>query len=429
MVVSEERSTMVTVVKTTPAIEAEPEDVGLSSARLGNVTRLVQGYVDGGKIPGAISLVARRGRVVHFETYGKADAETDKPMTADTIFRIYSMTKPIASVALMTLYEEGRFQLDDPASKFIPEFKGLKVFAGGTADNYRTRDPAREMSVRDLLMHTSGLVGGGIIADPTMVVSELYGRAELRGSASGGTLADMVKKVGQLPLQVDPGSRWIYGISTDLVGYLCEVLSGVPFDRFLEERIFRPLGMEDTGFHVPPEEIGRFAANYRPGREGEPSYVAIDRPDESSVYARPRTYFSGAGGLVSTAGDYLRFCRMLANGGELDGARILGTRTLQYMAMNHLPGGSDLAGMGGRLGETTLYGIGFGLGFAVLLDPTVAQIIGTPGEFYWGGAASTAFFISPKEEMIMIFLTQLMPSSTYPFRRELRAAIYGSIVD
>jgi CubicO group peptidase (beta-lactamase class C family) len=420
---------MVATLNTATMIEAEPEDVGLSSARLGNVTRLVQSYIDSGKIPGAISMVARRGKVIHFETYGKADAEAGRPMAADTIFRIYSMTKPIASVALMTLYEEGKFQLDDPASKFIPEFKGLKVFAGGTADSYQTRDPEREMTVRDLLMHTSGLVGAGIVADPAMVVSELYNRAEMRGSASGGTLADMVKKVGQLPLQVDPGSRWIYGISTDLVGYLCEVISGTSFDCFLAERIFQPLGMTDTGFTVPAEKLDRFAANYRPGAQGEPSYVVIDRPDTSSIYANPRTYFSGAGGLVSTAADYMRFCKMLGNGGELDGARILGTRTLQYMAMNHLPGGTDLTGMGARLGETTLHGIGFGLGFAVLLDPTVAQIIGTPGEFYWGGAASTAFFVAPKEELSMVFLTQLMPSSTYPFRRELRATVYGSIVE
>ncbi|MGH2588177.1 MAG: serine hydrolase domain-containing protein [Dehalococcoidia bacterium] len=420
---------MVTTLDATTPIEAEPEDVGLSSARLANLTRLVQGYVDSGKIPGAIAVVARRGKVVHFQTVGQMDAEAARPMTADTIFRIYSMTKPIASVALMTLYEEGKFQLDDPASKFIPEFKGLKVFAGGTADQYAVRDPAREMTVRDLLMHTSGLVGAGIVADPSMPVSTLYGRAELRGSASGGTLADMVQRLGQLPLQVDPGSRWIYGISTDLVGYLCEVIGGMPFDRFLEERIFRPLGMTDTAFTVPQEKLHRFAANYRPGGAGEPSYVVIDRPDESSVYARPRTYFSGAGGLVSTAADYMRFSRMLANGGEMDGARILGPRTLHYMATNHLPNGSDLAGMGGRLGEATLYGIGFGLGFAVLLDPATAQIIGTPGEFYWGGAASTAFFVSPQEDLIMLFLTQLMPSSTYPFRRELRSTIYGSIID
>ncbi len=419
---------MVTALDKPIVVEAAPEDVGLSSSRLANLTRLVQGYVDDGKIPGAISLVARRGKVVHFETAGRMDDEAAKPMAADTIFRIYSMTKPIASVALMTLYEEGRFQLDDPASKFIPEFKGLKVFAGGTADAYETRDPACEMTIRDLLTHTSGLVGSGIIATGTPV-SELYARAELRGSASDGTLADMIAKLGQLPLQCDPGSQWIYGVSTDIVGYLCEVIGGMPLDRFLQERIFTPLGMPDTGFHVPADQLHRFAANYQRAGTAEPGYTLLDRPDATSIYTRPRTYFSGAGGLVSTAHDYLRFCMMLANGGELDGARILGTRTLEFMTLNHLPGGRDLAGMGGRLGETSLDGIGFGLGFARLLDPAVAQIIGTPGEYYWGGAASTAFFISPAEELVMIFLTQLMPSSSYPIRREIRAAIYASIID
>jgi len=416
---------MVATLSTRDLIAAEPEEVGLSSSRLGNLTRLVQGYVDDGKIPGAISLVARRGKVVHFETYGQMEVEAGKTMAPDTIFRIYSMTKPIASVALMTLYEEGRFQLDDPASKFIPELKGLKVFAGGTADKYEVRDPVREIIVRDLLMHTSGLVGAG----EATVVGQLYQEAELRGSSSSGTLADMIAKVGRLPLHCDPGSQWNYGISTDLVGYLCEVISGTRFDRFVEERICAPLGMKDTGFQVPESEVGRFAANYRRGDTPEPSYVLIDRPDSSSPYTKRRTYFSGAGGMVSTAADYLRFCMMLRNGGELDGARILGPRTLQFMTINHLPGGRDLAGLGGRLGETTLDGIGFGLGFAVLLDPTVAQVLGTPGEYYWGGAASTGFFVSPREDLIMIFLTQLMPSSSYPFRREIRATIYSSIIE
>jgi CubicO group peptidase (beta-lactamase class C family) len=416
---------MVTAINPRTLIEAEPEEVGLSSTRLQNVTRLVQGYVDSGRFPGAIALVARRGKVVHIDVAGKRDVESGATMEWDTIVRIYSMTKPIASVALMTLYEEGRFQLDDPASKYIPEFKGLRVFVSGTPGQYETRDPVREMTVRDLLMHTSGLVG----AAPGTPVGELYQQAELRGSASEGTLADMVAKLGRLPLACDPGSRWIYGISTDLVGYLCQVLSGVPFDRFLQERIFTPLRMEDTGFTVPESKLDRFAANYRFEGGRTPPYTLIDRPDSSSIYARPRTYFSGAGGLASTATDYLRFCRMLANGGELDGVRILGARTVEYMAMNHLPGGTDLTGLGGRLGETTMDGIGFGLGFAVLLNPATAGVIGTPGEYYWGGAASTAFFISPKEELIMLFLTQLMPSSTYPIRRELRQTIHGAIIE
>lgn len=404
-------------------VEAAPEDVGMSSSGLRNVSRLVQGYIDDRKLPGAISLVARRGRVIHFETYGNMDDERHKPMRSSVIFRFYSMTKPIASVGLMMLYEQGRFQLDDPASRFIPEFKGLKVLDRGTADDYTVRDPSREMTVRDLLMHTSGLVA----RDTASPVGELYRRGGFAGADSQFTLADMVRKLAQIPLQVDPGSRWIYGISTDLVGYLCEVISGIQFDRYLDERILGPLGMFDTGFTVPASKVDRFAANYAP-RDGEPRYRLVDDP-ETSTYARPRTYFSGSGGLVSTAGDYLRFCMMLRNGGELDGVRILGPRTLQLMTLNHLPGGKDLATMAQNAGETQREGQGFGLGFAVLLDQTVAQIIGTPGEFYWGGAASTAFFVNPKEDLIMIFLTQLRPSSTYPIRRELRSTIYSSIVD
>jgi len=333
------------------------------------------------------------------------------------------MTKPIASVGLMMLYEEGRFQLDDPASRFIPELKNLKVFKSGTADNFETRDPIREMTVRDLLMHTSGLVG----RDTASPVGELYRRAGLAGADSRFTLKDMIQKLKSIPLEVDPGSRWIYGISTDLVGYLCEVMGGLPFDRYLDERVLGPLGMVDTGFTVPSHKVDRFAANYAPSA-GDPRYRLVDDP-LTSAYTQPRTYFSGSGGLVSTASDYLRFCTMLRNGGELDGVRILSPRTLQLMTLNHLPGGKDLATMAQNAAETQREGQGFGLGFAVLLDPTVAQIIGTPGEFYWGGAASTAFFVNPKEDLIMIFLTQLRPSSTYPIRRELRTTIYSSIID
>ena len=414
---------MAIALRSETSIEAAPEDVGMSSARLDNVTRLVQRYIDEQKFPGAISLVARHGKVVHFETYGSMDAERHQPMRSDAIFRFYSMTKPIASVGLMMLYEEGRFQLDDPASKFIPELKDLKVFVSGTADSYETRAPAREMTIRDLLMHTSG---------PGRPRRRNPGRravppGRFRRADSEGTLADMVGKLGRIPLQVDPGSRWIYGISTDLVGYLCEVIGGQPFDRFLDERILGPLGMVDTGFTVPGSKVDRFAANYAP-QAGSPRYTLVDDP-QTSPYTRERTYFSGAGGLVSTAADYLRFCKMLANGGVLDGVRILGPRTLQLMTLNHLPGGKDLATMAQSAAETQREGQGFGLGFAVLLDQTVAQIIGTPGEFYWGGAASTAFFVNPNEDLIMIFLTQLRPSSTYPIRRELRQTIYSALIE
>ena len=395
----------------------------MSTPGLRNLSRLVQSYIDQGKLPGAISLVARRGKVVHFETRGTMDYERRRPMRSDTIFRFYSMTKPIASVGLMMLYEEARFQLEDPASKFIPELAGLKVFAGGSADAYQVRDATREMTVRDLLMHTSGLVA----RDTQSPVGELYRRAGFAGADSRFTLAEMIRRLREIPLEVDPGSQWIYGISTDLVGYLCEVLSGMPFDRYLEERILGPLGMVDTSFSVPPSKVDRLAANYAP-QHGNPRFRLVDDP-LNSPYAQPRTYFSGSGGLVSTAADYLRFCRMLANGGQLDGVRIIGPRTLRLMTINHLPGGKDLATVAQTAGETAREGVGFGLGFAVLLDQAVAQIIGTPGEFYWGGAASTAFFVNPVEDLIMVFLTQLRPSSTYPIRRELRATIYSAITD
>ena len=413
-------------------IDSIPEEVGMSSERLRNVTRLVQGYVDDGRLAGAISMIARHDHVVHFETYGNMDDEAAKPMRPDAIVRAYSMTKPIASIALMQLYEQALFQLDDPVSAYVPEFAGLQVFDSGDEHDYRVREPIREMTVRDVLMHTSGLVGR---ADPTPV-GKMYDAAGLRGSESDGTLHDMIRKVGELPLHCDPGSEWNYGISTDVVGYLVEVLSGQRFDSYLHQHILQPLGMPDTGFHVPESDFDRFAACYERddsaatdnGASGK-RYRLQDAP-AGSHYATPNTYHSGAGGLVTTASDYMRFSRMLANGGELNGERVIGTRTLEFMTMNHLPNDGDLASMGQpRFGETTMDGIGFGLGFAVLLDPTQAQLLGTPGEFYWGGAASTAFFVSPAEDLAVVFLTQLRPSSSYPIRRELRIATYQAITD
>ena len=416
---------MVRTAGSVQQIEASPEDVGLSAEGMVRLKRHVQAYVDAGKFPGAISMVQRRGKVVHFATYGRRDLEAGAPVERDTIFRIYSMTKPIVSVGLMTLYEEGRFQLDDPVAQYIPQFRGLKVLAGGTVDTPQLRSPSREMTVADLLRHTSGLV-----SQADAVLGDAYTRLGLLTSASSGTLAEMIAKLGALPLKCDPGAQFNYGISTDVVGYLCEVLSGQRLDDFLRERLLGPLGMVDTGFAVLDEDIERFAACYRPGTAGEPLLVVEDRPDASSRYTQPRTYLSGAGGMVSTASDYMRFCKMLANGGELDGQRVLGPRTLAFMALNHLPGGRDLAQMSpGSAGETSRAGVGFGLGFARVLDPTVLGGLSAPGEYYWGGAASTAFWITPAEDLAVVFMTQVRPSSTYPIRRELRAIIYGSIVD
>ena len=420
---------MVTETATSQLIDALPEEVGISSERLERVPELVQRYVDDGRFAGAITMIARRDRVIHAQTYGSMDDEAGKAMRADAIVRAYSMTKPIASVALMQLYEQSLFQLDDPVSAYVPEFAGLAVFDGGDEHNYRVRKPGREMTIRDVLTHTSGLVGR---ADPT-AVGRMYWAAGLRGSESDGTLADMIRKVGQLPLHCDPGSQWNYGISTDVAGYLVEVISGQRFDHYLDDHIFTPLGMPDTGFSVPESEFERFAACYEhdpgPRHPDGRRYRLQDAPQESH-YTRPNSYHSGAGGLVTTASDYMRFSRMLAAGGVIDGERIIGTRTLDFMARNHLPGGGDLASMGQpTFGETTMDGIGFGLGFAVLLSPSEAQLLGTPGEYYWGGAASTAFFISPAEDLAVVLLTQLRPSSSYPIRRELRIATYQAIID
>lgn len=410
-------------------IDARPEDVGMSSQRLARMSRLIERYIEAGRYPGAISMVARRDRVVHFETYGSMDDEAGKAMQPDTIVRAYSMTKPIVSVGLMQLYEESLFQLDDPVSAYVPAFRDQQVMVGGTVDDPQVRPASREMTIRDVLMHTSGLVQRGT-ANP---IAEMYARAGVNGNESTFDLAEMVSRVGRLPLYCDPGSAWNYSISTDIVGYLCEVFSGQRLDHYLRERIFEPLGMPDTGFHVPEGDIDRFAACYErddAAFAATGKYYRLQDAPEGSVYTTPRTYFAGAGGLVMTAADYMRFSRMLANGGSLEGERILGPRTLEYMRMNHLPDGTDLAGMGQpQFGETTMYGVGFGLGFAVLLDPTKSQVMGTPGEFYWGGAASTAFFINPAEELAVVFLTQLRPSSSYPIRRELRIAAYQAITD
>ncbi|MFC6158850.1 serine hydrolase domain-containing protein [Kribbella jiaozuonensis] len=380
-----------------------------------NVTALVRRYVDDGRFPGTVTVVAHRDEVVLFDMYGRRDVERDRPMTADTIFRIYSMTKPIVSLGLMQLYEEGRFQLDDPVVKYLPELGRPKVYTDGSV-----RESIRDMTVRDLLMHTSGLAA----SNGSHPVSLLYQDAGLTRT-SDLTLAELPALLAELPLRADPGTRWIYGISTDLVGRLCEVLGGVPLDEYLKTRIFDPLGMTDTGFSVPEASLSRFAAAYGYDDGG---FTLLDDP-LTSAYTQQRTYLSGVAGLVSTAGDYLRFTRMLAGGGSLDGTRIIGSRTLRFMTMNHLPGGQDLAAFADFGGETKRAGQGFGLGFGVLLDPTVAQTIGTPGEFFWGGKASTAFFVSPADELVVVFLTQLRPSASYPIRRELRAAIYASLDD
>jgi CubicO group peptidase (beta-lactamase class C family) len=406
------------------ALLDEPEKVGLSAERLDRIPAFFEEhYVATGKLAGVLTLVARRGQVAHLGCTGVRNTATAEPMTPDTIFRIYSMTKPIVSVALMTLYEEGRFQLDDPVSRFIPSWADLRVWSDGTADSYRTTYPERDMQVRDLLTHTSGLTYGFMARHP---VDALYRR---RGVDAEGSedLAEMIDKLAELPLVFSPGTRWSYSVATDVCGHLCELLSGQRLDDLLRARIFEPLGMVDTGFSVPEAEAHRLSANY--AWTPKDPLLCFDDP-ATSTYLTPPTFLSGGGGLVSTAHDYLRFASMLANRGELDGRRVLGRKTVEYMALNHLPGGVDLAAMGQRVfSEVSYDGIGFGLGVSVVLDPARAGVIGSIGEHGWGGAASTMFWIDRSEELVGMILTQLMPSSTHPIRRELKALVYQALVD
>jgi len=402
----------------------------MSTERLGRIDALLQEkYIATGKIAGALTLVARRGEITHFSPIGQMDAERGTPVKEDTIFRIFSMSKPITSVALMMLYEEGRFQLDNPVHQFIPEWENLGVWVGGAYPNFVTRRPDRPMSIRDLLSHQSGLTYGFHLRNS---VDAAYRELEVMGGARSNspdeTLADNVKKLAQIPLTFSPGTAWNYSVSTDICGYLVEVISGKPFDQYLQERMFDPLGMADTAFHVPAEKLDRFAACYVPTPTG--GCALIDDPQQSP-YRTPPKLFGGGGGLVSTALDYFRFAQMLLNGGQLDGARILSRKTIDLMRMNHLPGGVDMAAMmtPGQFSEAVTTGTGFGLGFSMLLDPARAQIAGSPGQYAWGGAASTAFWIDPVEDVVVVFMTQLLPSSTYPFRRELQVLVNAAIVD
>ncbi len=404
----------------------KPEQVGLSSERLKRIDAHLQDrYIAPKKIAGALTLVARRGKVAYLSPLGMRDNERQRPMTEDTIFRIYSMTKPITSVALMMLYEQGHFQLGDRVQKFIPEWKDLQVYVSGEYPDFITRPPERDMTIRDLLTHTSGLSMGmsGQAGTKVAAAYQKLGVFNLRQ----GTLKEMVQKVASLPLEFSPGTRWNYGISTDVCGYLVEVISGMRFDQYLKTHIFEPLGMVDTDFYVPPEKAHRLAANYT--RDSSKKLQLVDDPTQSP-FLTPPTFFSGGGGLVSTAADYCRFCQMLLNGGELDGVRILSPRTIKLMTMNHLPGNQDLTELSISLfSETANEGIGFGLGFAVVIDLIKTQQIGSVGEYYWGGAASTIFWNDPAEDLIVIFLTQLMPSNTFNFRGQLKSLVYSAIID
>ena len=399
-----------------------PASVGLDGKVMGNIRDyLKEQYVEPGKYVGTLTLVARKGEIAYLDALGFMDRENKKAMQEDAIFSIYSMSKPITSIALMQLYEKSLFRLDDPIHWHIPSWRNLRVYESGLYPNYLTSRPKRHMTIRDLLSHMSGLTYDFMLRTN---VDAAYRKTKLQAT---GDLQAMIDTLAQLPLEFSPGDQWNYSVSTDVCGYLVEHFSGMKLDKYFQKHIFDPLGMEDTGFSCAKEKVDRLASLYEQHPKKGP--VLVDPGGAKTARVKKRKMLSGGGGLLSTMSDYYRFSSMLLNQGELDGTRIIGRKTLAMMASNHLPDNKYLTEMSqSAFSETTYQGVGFGLGFSVILDPVKTQSLTDIGEYGWGGAASTVFWVNPKEEMVVIFLTQLLPSSTYQVRRELRSLIYSSLM-
>jgi CubicO group peptidase (beta-lactamase class C family) len=408
--------------------EADPAEVGLDPERLDRLDRHFRRYVDDGRLPGWLITVSRRGRLAHVSCYGSRDLEAGLPVETSTLWRIFSMTKPVTSVAAMMLYEEGAFELTDPVSSFIPSFAGIRVYAAGSDAKPVTVPAAEPVRIWHLLTHTAGLTYGWHRVHP---VDARYRDAGFEwGTPAGLDLAQCVDAWAEQPLLFQPGSEWNYSVATDVLGRLVEVVSGQGLDEFFGSRILGPLGMTDTSFWVGEQDAGRLGALYTPGHGGRAA-----RLDALAKVAdhRPRV-LAGGSGLLSTAADYHRFTQLLLDrpdspGGELDGVRLLSPRTVAYMTRNHLPGGADLEHFGRPLyAEAPLRGVGFGLGFGVVIDPVAGKTLSSAGEFSWGGAASTAFFVDPAEQLTVSFFTQLLPSSAYPIRSQLRQLVHQAVV-
>ena len=399
-----------------------PASVGLDGKVMGNIRDyLKEQYVEPGKYVGTLTLVARKGEIAYLDALGFMDRENKKAMQEDAIFSIYSMSKPITSIALMQLYEKSLFRLDAPIHWHIPSWRNLRVYESGLYPNFLTSRPKRHMTIRDLLSHMSGLTYDFMLRTN---VDAAYRKTKLQAT---GDLQAMIDTLAQLPLEFSPGDQWNYSVSTDVCGYLVEHFSGMKLDKYFQKHIFDPLGMEDTGFSCAKEKVDRLASLYEQHPKKGP--VLVDPGGAKTARVKKRKMLSGGGGLLSTMSDYYRFCSMLLNQGELDGTRIIGRKTLAMMASNHLPDNKDLTEMSqSAFSETTYQGVGFGLGFSVILDPVKTQSLTDIGEYGWGGAASTVFWVNPKEEMVVIFLTQLLPSSTYQVRRELRSLVYSSLM-
>jgi CubicO group peptidase (beta-lactamase class C family) len=396
---------------------------GLDAARVERIRAHFDRYVEDGRLPGYLVQITRDGELAYEAAGGRRDVEADLPVEPDTLWRIYSMTKPIASVAAMLLWEEGAFELKDPIANWLPEFAEPRVFTGGAMAKVATVPAAEPIRMWHLLTHTSGLTYG---FHHHGAVDELYREHGFEwGTPPGMDLDGCCCAWAELPLLFQPGTEWNYGHSTDVLGRAVEVISGQPLDEFLAARVLGPLGMTDTGFFAPEADHGRLAALYVP----DPETGRATRSPASERAMHPPDSLQGGGGLVSTAADYGRFTRMLAGGGELDGVRLLGPRTLRLMTSNQLPGGADLEAFGRPLfAETTFDGVGFGLGFSVVEDPVAARYTSSRGEFGWGGAASTVFWVDPQERMEVAFFTQLLPSSTHPIRSQLHQLVHQAIV-
>lgn len=390
---------------------AQPSEVGLSQDRLDRITEAMTEDVEKGFIPGAIGVVARKGKIAYWKVVGMADREAGKPLHDDTIFRIYSMTKPIVGVALMTLYEEGKFSLRDPVKNHIPELGDLKVLE---ADK---EVPAkREMTVQDLMRHTAGMTYG-LFGESK--VDQMYVDANVLGGNE--SIGQFVQKLSKLPLKHQPGSAWDYSVSVDVQGRLIEVLSGMDLDDFLSERIFKPLDMRDSSFSIPEESEGRFVQMYRQTKDKkaiEPASANRSR----RYYDRETRWFSGGGGLISTARDYLRFCQMMLNGGALDGRRILSRKTVELMTIDHIAGVR-------RASTISRAGYGFGLDFAVHIDPSKSGLNGSVGEYNWGGLAGTSFWVDPAEELVGLYMIQVLPPRFENSQQQFKRLVYQSIVD
>lgn len=409
-------------------MDARSQWTGLDERRLARIGAHVEReWLDPGVLAGCQIAVARHGHIAYSGSFGLMDRERGKPVRHDAIWRIYSMSKPITAVALMMLFERGRFQLDQPVADFVPAWREQKVWVSGLDEDLVVERPHRPVSFRDLLRHTSGLTYGGLLGDyAALPIDALYQAEGIGGSRIDDDMQSFLAKLGRLPLAYQPGSAWLYSLASDACGALVEVISGRPFAEFLRTEIFEPLGMLDTGFHVPAEKLDRLAAYYRQAPGGA---LSLHDDPAASPFAREPGFKSGGAGLVSTTADYLRFCEMLRRGGELDGARLLGPRTVELMHQNHLPGGVDLAqhALSADVAEVQP-GVGFGLGFATSLGAPATRGLGA-SDYYWGGAASTLFWVDPKEDLSVVFMTQVMPAEPIDFRGPLKSLVYSAIVD